>query len=181
MSTHESVGIYTARPLIPRHEFQQDPSYRNIVGMVGGRALYLSVLAETHTAPTLETLTLTADMASELREFHEKVMPNDKTGYNYSCHTLAAMLQSKRLDVQDAQKAARELIENGEPTARLALGEQGVYGNRTDGRGFPMHSVTGLGRERNEVLQADGQGGDLSIVSYDANDKFFGTNLYKPR
>ncbi|HSW99288.1 MAG TPA: hypothetical protein VLF71_05650 [Candidatus Saccharimonadales bacterium] len=63
----------------------------------------------------------------------------------------------------------------------MDAGEWGVCGSKDEHGATALHSVVGLGKDKNEALQVDGVDDMMSIVPYAANNKLYGrgsTELY---
>jgi hypothetical protein len=115
--------------------------------------------------------------------FDEYLSGKPRTAYSiYNCHTFGAWMKGltdpdpfrHRLTVQ--QELPTFYVERGEREQRnLALGELGVIAYREYGdRATPLHSLIGLGENRDECLQVMWTNGYLGIASYDSLAQHYG-------
>lgn len=168
------------------HDVHTKQPYKRIVGLAGPDQELLwtpqEIPADSSstfdpTETTRETLSLPATMLDRVVEFFDENM--SEGGFNpdeekYNCHRFAAAVAgiNHKENPFWPRNFVRERAER-QTSDPLPLGQIGVIGATTGGEGQGMHSVIGLGEDRDECLQVMWTQGHLGIASYSDLLKFY--------
>ncbi len=128
----------------------------------------------------IEKLEVPKEFAARLGSFFLKYLvedPRDKWGHQlyppYNCHRFGYWMTGRPdPNLEAAPSPPNDIVERGTATKEpLALGSLGVLGHRqanaAEAVGVAVHSLIGLGEDREECLQVMSFHGCLGIDSYD--------------
>lgn len=170
------------------HDVHTKQPYKRIVGLAGPDQELLwtpsEIPADSSSSfdpaeTTRETISLPATMLDRVVEFFDENMSED--GFNpdeekYNCHRFAAAATG--INHLENPLWPREFVKEQnerQPSDPLPVGQIGVIGAITGGEGQGMHSVIGLGEDRDECLQVMWTQGHMGIASYNDLLKFYKT------
>ncbi len=143
------------------------PPYREIVGITSNSA-ELWIPSADISATEAETWEFPDELADNIVGYFGRHHVESRSLYR-NCHVGAAIMSSGNVvDMDDAEEAATQLIKKDNiATENLPLGTWGVLGIELHGEEpLAMHSVLGLGEDKDVCLQVDKVFGPLSIASY---------------